>query len=203
MLTQKYRCTVSAQESMQMDSDSSASDASTRALKRAVFSIGAPYAGLVLAAAILGALSTPEYHHVVYLEYGLVGLAWSMVAIAGLVVSVITVRRSGHLLDGGIHWLVAVLQGPVVIAAAVLVPLSIACLNAYQAGFAAYDAAVRSCGGPPVLAWGGWGAHITLPTNSDYDRLKYETKDFLLLGPPAVYFCSAADAEAHGYPMIS
>jgi hypothetical protein len=188
---------------MPMDSDSSASDASTTALKRAVFSIGAAYVGLVVGGAILGALSTPEYHHVVYLEWGLVGLAWSMVAIAGLAGSFISVRRNAHLLGGGVHWLVAALQGPIVIAAAVLLPVSIACLNSYQAGFAAYDAAVRSCGGPPVLAWGGWGAHITLPTDSDYDRLKYETKDFLLLGPPAVYFCSAADAEAHGYPMVS
>ena len=191
------------QKRVQIDSDSSASDRTDRAMRRAVLSIGAAYAGLMVAGAILSALSTPEYHHVTYLEWGLVGLAWSIVAIAGLAVSIITVRRNASLLGNAVHWVVAVLQGPIVVAAVVMMPLSIAFLNAYQAGYAAYDAAVRSCGGPPVLAWGGWGAHITLPTDSDYDRLKYETKDFLQLGPPAVYFCSAADAEAHGYPMIS
>ena len=76
-------------------------------------------------------------------------------------------------------------------------------LQTYEAGFVAYDAAFKACGGPPVLAQGGWGAHITLPSNSDYDRLKYSTKDFLQFGPPIVYFCSAAAAEAHGYPMFS
>jgi hypothetical protein len=105
--------------------------------------------------------------------------------------------------QGGSQWLTAALQAPIVLLLIALLPLSITYLQDYKAGFVAYDAAFKACGGPPVLAEGGWGAHITLPSNPDYDRLKYSTKDPLLLGPSIVYFCTAADAESHGYPMVS
>jgi len=171
-------------------------------VERILFTIGVAYAGFVVGIGIIGALYTPEYEHVWYLQVGLIFLTWAMVATLAVAVSAITVRRNASRLGGQMQWLIAALQAPVVIGVAVLLPFSIASLYAYRAGIAAYEAAVQSCGQPPVLAWGGWGAHITLPTNSDYDRLKYSTKDFLQWGPP-VYFCTASDAEAHGYPMIS
>jgi hypothetical protein len=170
---------------------------------RAALIIAAPYIGLVVASGVLAALNTPEYQHVSYLHMGVIGLAWSLVAITCLLVFAIRLRRDPITSRMGRPWLTAALQAPIVLLLIALLPSSIALLQAYEGGIVAYDAAFEACGGPPVLAQGGWGAHITLPSNPDYDRLKYSTKDFLQFGPPIVYFCSAADAEAHGYPMVS
>jgi hypothetical protein len=134
---------------------------------------------------------------------GVIGLAWSLVAITCLLVFAIRRRRDPIIPSGGSQWLTAAMQAPIVLLVIAVLPLSIALLQAYRAGFVAYDAAFKACGGPPVLAEGGWGAHITLPSNPDYDRLKYSTKDFLLLGPAIVDFCTAADAESHGYSFGS
>jgi hypothetical protein len=94
----------------------------------------------------------------------------------------------------------ATLQGVVVVMLAVALPLSILYLAAYRNGIAAYDAEVERCGHPPVLASTNimGGKDVLLPTDSDYDRLKYSTAEPLLFGP-ITYYCSLAEAEANGY----
>jgi hypothetical protein len=166
------------------------------------FIVGMPYAGFVVAVGAVVVLTTPEYEHATYLHLGVIWLLWSVVAVVSVAVGINRFGRRWRQLRGRIRWMFVALSAPVVFAALLMLPFSISCLLTYNAGFVAYDAAFRACGGPPDLAWGGWGAHITLPTDSDYDRLKYSTKDPLLLGQP-VYFCTASDAEAQGYPMIS
>lgn len=162
--------------------------------RRGLITAGIAYAGFAGGWAILAILSTPEYEHFSYLELGLVGLGWSVLAIFCTTLSLTS--RDGR------QWSRLILNVPVVVVAFGVVPLSILSLRNYYVGIAAYQKEVQVCGQPPVLAWGGWGAHITLPSDSDYDRLKYSTLDPSLLGSP-VYFCTAADAEAHGYPMFS
>lgn len=98
-----------------------------------------------------------------------------------------------------LRWLIVALNGAVVIALAAGVQLSIASLQQYVAGLAAYRTAVQVCGHRPVLASIGFGlGTYILPNNSDYERLKDSTLDHLLLGTP-IYFCTASDAEAAGY----
>ena len=79
-------------------------------------------------------------------------------------------------------------------------PLSIVYLVAYRNGIAMYDAEVERCGHPPVLAMIDIVGQkdVVLPTDSDYERLKYSAAEPFLLGP-ATYYCSLADAEADGY----
>lgn len=162
------------------------------ASKRGTITAGIAYVSFAAGWAVLALLATPEYEHVRYLELGLVGLGWSLIAIACVYVSLTSKSTA--------RWLRVALSFPVALVAIVVLPLSTVSLVDYYAGIAAYQREVQVCGHPPVLAWGGWGAHITLPSDPDYDRLKYSTRDHLLLGN-AVYFCTVADAEAHGFPM--
>lgn len=164
------------------------------ASKRGTVAAGIAYVSFAAGCAVLYLLATPGYQHVRYLEEGLVGLGWSTIAIACVYVSLTSKSTA--------RWLRAVLNVPVALVVFAVLPGSTASLVDYYAGIAAYEREVQACGHPPVLAWDGWGAHITLPDNPDYDRLKYSTQDPSLLGNP-VYFCSAADAEAHGFPMYS
>lgn len=164
------------------------------ASKRGTITAGIAYVSFAAGWVVLALLATPEYQHVRYLESGLVGLGWSLIAIACMYVSLTSKSMA--------RWLGVALNLPVALVAIAVLPLSAYSLFDYYAGIAAYQREVQVCGHPPVLAWGGWGAHITLPSDPDYDRLKYSTEDPLLLGNP-VYFCTAADAEAHGFPMDS
>jgi hypothetical protein len=164
------------------------------ASKRGTITAGIAYVSFAVGWAVLALLATPEYQHVRYLESGLVGLGWSLIAVGCVYVSLTSKSPA--------RWLRVALNVPVAVVAIALLPLSTVSLFDYYAGIAAYQREVLVCGHPPVLAWGGWGAHITLPSDPDYDRLKYSTQDPLILGNP-VYFCTAADAEAHGFPMDS
>ena len=146
-------------------------------------------------------VGTPEYEHVTDLHVGLIWLAWSMLAIAALTVSITSLRRSTPKLPNSIGWLAAVLQGFVVIMLAVAMPFSIMYLAAYRNGIAAYDAEVERCGQAPVLAMIDIVGRkdVVLPTDSDYERLKYSAAEPFPLFTPATYYCTLAEAEADGY----
>jgi hypothetical protein len=147
---------------------------------------------------VISLLSTPEYEHATYLHVGLIGLGWSLLALVTVAVSTTSVLLAFNQLRRWPRWITVALNVPVVIALAGALQLSISSLQDYNAGFAAYETAVHVCGHPPVLASAGWGGDILLPSDPEYERLKYSTQDHLLLGTPT-YFCTAADAEAHGY----
>jgi hypothetical protein len=167
-----------------------------------LITIGVVYAGVVVGLMVMALVGTPEYEHVNDLHVGVTWLAWSVLAIAGLAVSVTSLRRSAAALPNAFQWMAVALQAVVVIMLALAVPLSILSLVAYIRGFAVYDSEVARCGHPPVLASPGWGGDVLLPTDSEYERLKYAPVDPLLLGP-TTYFCTLADAEAHGYQRQS
>jgi hypothetical protein len=160
--------------------------------------IGLAYAGFVAGFAVMSLLSTPEYEHVTYLHLGLIALAWSLLALVCVAVSITSLLLVFNQLRRSLRWMTVALNVVVVIASAGGLQLSVSSLQDYTAGFAAFETAVHVCGHPPVLASAGWGGDILLPSDSDYERLKYATQDPLLLGTPT-YFCTAADAEAHGY----
>jgi len=143
-------------------------------------------------------LSTGEYEHETYLHLGLIALAWSLLALVSVAVSITSLLLAFNQLQRWLRWITAALNVIVVIALVGGLQISISSLQDYAAGFAAYEAAARVCGHPPVLASAGSGGDILIPGDSDYERLKYSTQDPLLLGTPT-YFCTAADAEAQGY----
>jgi hypothetical protein len=171
---------------------------STRTRWIPLVSIGLAYVAFVAGLGIMSLLSTPEYEHATYLHFGIVALAWSLLAAVCAAVSTTSLLLVFNQLRRWLRWMTVALNVPVVIALAGGVGLSISSLQDYTAGFAAYETADHVCGHPPVLASAGWGGDILIPTDSDYERLKYSTQDHLLLGTPT-YFCTVADAEAHGY----
>jgi hypothetical protein len=161
-------------------------------------SISLAYVGFVAGWGIMSLLSTPEYEHATYLHLGLIALAWSLLAVVCVAVSATALVLVFDQLHRWLRWMTAALDVLVVIGLAGGLQLSITSLQDYSSGFAAYEAAANLCGHPPVLASTGWGGDILIPNDPDYQRLKYSTKDPLLLGAPT-YFCTVADAEAHGY----
>lgn len=161
-------------------------------------SIGLAYAGFVAGLGAMSLLSTPEYEHATYLHVGLIALGWSLLALVSVAASMTSLLLGFNQLRRRLRWMTVALNAVVVIALALGLQLSVSTLQDYTAGFAAYKTAVNICGHPPVLASAGWGGDILLPSDSDYERLKYSTQDPLLLGTPT-YFCTEADAEAHGY----
>jgi hypothetical protein len=171
---------------------------STRKKWIPLISIGLAYVGFVAGLAVMFLLSTPEYEHATYLHVGLIALAWSLLALVSVAVSTTSLLLALDQLRRWLRWITVALNVLVAIALAGALLLSVSSLHDYSAGFAAYETAVQVCGHPPVLASAGWGGDILLPSDSDYERLKYSTEDHLLLGTPK-YFCTAADAEAHGY----
>ncbi len=171
---------------------------STRRKWIPLVSIGLAYAGFVVGLGVMTLLSTPEYEHTSYLHLGLIALAWSVLALVSVAVSITSFVLAFNQFRRWLRWITAALNVIVVIALIGGFRISISSLQEYTAGFAAYEAAVRVCGHPPVLASAGWGGDILIPGDSDYERLKYSTQDPLLLGTPT-YFCTTADAEARGY----
>lgn len=171
--------------------------ASTRGKWVPLASVAVAAIGFVAALLGMGLVATPEYEHASYLHTGLIWLAWSWLALASVAVSAASLRRSFAQLSRAVRRITVVLDAVVLIVAAGALPLSIASLNIYRAGIAAYDAAVQSCGHPPVLATTGFGDDVILPTDSDYERLKYSTTDPLL--GTTTYFCTLAEAEANGH----
>jgi hypothetical protein len=161
-------------------------------------SIGLAYVGFVAGLGLILFISTPEYEHATQLHLGLIALAWSLLALVSVAVSTTSLLLVFKQLRPCLGWMTVALNVVVVIAIGGGLQLSISSLQNYTAGFAAYETAVQICGHAPVLASAAWGGDILLPSDSDYDRLKYSTQDHLLLGTPK-YFCTLADAGAHGY----
>ena len=171
---------------------------STRRKWIPLLSIGLAYAGFVVGLGVMTLLSTPEYEHATDLHLGLIALAWSLLALVSVAMSITSLVLAFNQLGRWLRWITAALNVIVVIALVGGLQLSVSSLQDYTAGFAAFESAVHVCGHPPVLASDGWGGDILIPGDSDYERLKYSTQDPLLLGTPT-YFCTAADAESHGY----
>lgn len=159
--------------------------------------IAVAYAGIWVGFWVMSLLSTPEYQHATYLHIGLIALTWSLLALACLAVSRISLRRASSQLDPSLRTTTTVLTVPIVIAVVVGLLISVWSLNTYRSGIADYDAAVQRCGHPPVLAWSGYWGHYLPPEDSDYDRLKYSADDPLINGP-LIFYCSTAEAESNG-----
>jgi hypothetical protein len=165
-----------------------------------LISVIVAYGSFLIGVGVLRIVATPEYQHRYDLDLSLVGLGWSILALISLSVSATTLLLAWEQQPGWLRLATVALNLFLVVGLAVVFDLTLTSLQKYNAGFVAYDTAVQVCGQPPVLASRGLEAQGTyiLPNNADYDRLKYSTQDDLLLGVPK-FFCSAADAEAHGY----
>src|ERR1700680_1620618 len=118
-----------------------------------LLSIGVACVGLLLL--LFGTpLLQPHYAYVWYLESGLIALAWSVLALVSIVVSIASLlllltRRQVRLWMSGI---VVVLNVAVAIAPANILPWSLGSINTYRMGLAGYQKAAQACGHPPVLA---------------------------------------------------
>jgi hypothetical protein len=161
-------------------------------------SIGLAYAGFVVGLGLILILTTPEYEHATELHLGLAALAWSLLALVCVGVSTASLLLFFNQGRPWLGWVTAALNVVVVVGMAAALQFSISSLQNYTAGLAAYETAVQVCGHAPVLASAGWGGDVLIPSDPDYERLKYSTQDHLLLGTPK-YFCTLADAEARGF----
>jgi hypothetical protein len=171
---------------------------STRRAWIPLLSIGVAYVGFLVALLVDRLAAPAEYEHGWDLQFGLIALAWSVLALASIVVSItsllLTRRQVRRLMRGTVVGLNVV----VAVATAYVLPWALGSIDTYRSGLTAYQKEVQVCGQPPVIAIAGWGGDILLPKDSDYERLKYSPGDHYLLGTP-VYFCTLADAQAHGY----
>jgi hypothetical protein len=156
------------------------------------------YVGFLLGVGAISLVTPPEYEHASRLHWGLIVLAWSLLALISITVSTTSLALTYKQLRRWVRWMTLALNLPVAITLAAGLQSSILSLEDYAAGLTAYQTAVRVCGQPPVLASAGWGGDVLLPSDSDYRRLRYSPADHSLLGTP-VYYCTLADAEAHGY----
>jgi len=160
--------------------------------------IGVAYVGFLVGVGIIALVTPKEYEHASGLHWGLIVLAWGLLALVSIAVSIGSLALTYKQLRRWVRWMTVALSVPVAITVAAGLQLSISSLEDYTAGLTAYQTAVRVCGQPPVLASAGWGGDVLLPSDSDYQRLQYSPADHTLLGTP-VYYCTLADAEAHGY----
>jgi hypothetical protein len=170
------------------------------ATKRALtplISIGIAYLGFLVGFLVLLLAIGPEYEHRDNLVRGVVFLGWAPLAFTAVAVSLSSLVLVGKDLRLWLRIATAVLNLPVLAAASLLFVVGIWSLQDYSASFAAYDTAVQVCGHPPVIGTEGWGAGYMLPNMFDYARQRYTTHDRFIFGG-TVYYCTAADAEAHG-----
>ncbi len=163
-----------------------------------LLSIAVAYVGFLVGVVVTSFVRPPEYEHVSDLHFGLIALAWSLLALVFVTISTTSLLMTFGQLRRWLRWITVALNVIAVTALAAGLQLSISSLEDYTGGLAAYRSVVRACGHPPVLASAGWGGDVLLPSDSDYERLKYSPADHFLLGTP-VYYCTLADAEADGY----
>ncbi|MDQ6713946.1 MAG: hypothetical protein M3Z28_12265 [Candidatus Dormibacteraeota bacterium] len=164
-----------------------------------LLSIGVAYVGFLLAVLLIAVVNPGQYEHIWDLQFGLIALGWSVLALASIVASIgslFVTRRHVRRWIGGV---VIALNVAATLALAYILPWSIGSIDTYSRGLAAYQQEIQRCGQRPVLASKGWGGDVLLPNDADYERLKYAPSDHFLL-VDEVYFCTLADAEAHGYP---
>jgi hypothetical protein len=169
----------------------------TRRALAPLISIGIAYFGFLLGALVLSRIIGSEYEHSDNLRRGVVFLAWAVMALAAIAVSLTSLVFVAKQIRLWLRIATVVVNLPVLAVASLLFVVGIWSLQDYSASFAAYDTAVQVCGHPPVIAETGWGAGYMLPNTFDYARQAYTTHDrFIFSG--TVYYCTAADAEAHG-----
>jgi hypothetical protein len=162
-----------------------------------LISIGIAYLGFLVGFLVLLLAIGPEYEHRDNLVRGMVFLGWAPLAFTATAVSLTSLVFVGKDLRRSLWIATAVLNLPVLAVASLLFVVGIWSLQDYSASFAAYDTAVQICGHPPVIGEEGWGASYTLPNTFDYARLRYSSHDRFIFGG-TVYYCAAAEAEAHG-----
>lgn len=137
-----------------------------------LLAIGVAYAGFLVGYFVLTLLIGSEYQHSDSLSRASVFLAWSLLALAAVAVSCTSLVFVWSSLHWWLRIVAAVLNLDAIVAAQV-------------------------CGHPPVIATTGWGAGYMIPGTFDYARQRYTTHDRFIFGG-TVYYCTAADAEAHG-----
>ena len=162
-----------------------------------LLAVGVAYAAFLVGFLVLLRLIGPEYQHSDNLSRGVVFLVWSVVALIAVAVSLTSLTFAARHLRVWLRVAIAVSNLPVVVVAPLLFVVGIWGLQDYSASFAAYDTAAQVCGHPPVIAQTGWGAGYMLPGAFDYERQRYTTHDRFIFGG-TVYYCTGADAEAHG-----
>jgi hypothetical protein len=169
----------------------------TRRALTPLISIGVAYLGFFVGGLVLVVLLGPEYEHSNNLSRGVVFLAWTLLALTAIVVSLTSLVFVAKDLRRWLRIATVVLNLPVLAVASLVFVVGIWSLQDYSASFAAYDTAVQVCGHPPVIATQGWGASYMLPDTFDYARQRYTTHDRFIFGG-SVYYCTAAEAQAHG-----
>lgn len=147
----------------------------TRRALTPLISISVAYLGFFVGGLVLVVLLGPEYEHSNNLSRGVVFLAWTLLALTAIVVSLTSLMFVAKDLRRWLRIATVVLNLPVLAVASLVFVVGIWSLQDYSASFSAYDTAVQVCGHPPVI-----------PT---HDR-------FIFGG--TVYYCTAAEAEAHG-----
>jgi hypothetical protein len=169
----------------------------TRRALTPLISIGIAYLGFLVGFLVLLLAIGPEYEHRDNLARGVVFLGWALLAFTAIAVSLASLVFVGKDLRLWLRIATAVLNLPVLAVASLLFVVGIWSLQDYSASYAAYDTAVQVCGHPPVIATQGWGASYMLPDSFDYMRQRYTTHDRFIFGG-TVYYCTAAEAQAHG-----
>lgn len=173
----------------------------TRTWRIAVGSIALAYASFPACLWLTSQRLPPEYQHSNDLVIGVIAIAWSLVALVSFAVST---NRFHHVFSQrvGPNLIVLLLNVPLLLGVVVCLLVGGVSLYMYWSGIAAYDAALRDCGHPPLLASHGWGDDDVIgPNDSEYERLRYSTHDLTLSSD--TYFCTLSDAEAHGYRRAS
>jgi hypothetical protein len=169
----------------------------TRRALTPLISIGIAYLSFLIAGLVLVVLLGPMYEHSNNLSRGVVFLGWAVLALTAVVVSLTSLVFVAQDPRRWLRIATAVLNLPVLAVASPLFVVGIWSLQDYSASYAAYDTAVQVCGHPPVIATEGWGASYMLPGSFDYARQRYTTHDRFILGGH-LYYCTPAEAEAHG-----
>lgn len=162
-----------------------------------LISIGIAYLSFLVAGLVLVVLLGPMYEHSNNLSRGVVFLGWALLALTALVVSLTSLVFVAQDLRRWLRIATVVLNIPVLAVASLLFVVGVWSLQDYSASYAAYDTAVQVCGHPPVIATQGWGASYMLPDTFDYARQRYTTHDRFIFGGD-LYYCTAAEAQAHG-----
>jgi hypothetical protein len=170
--------------------------ATMRALKPLI-SIGIGYLAFFVAGLVLVVVLGPMYEHSNNLSRGVVFLGWAVLALTAMVVSLTSLAFVAQDLRRWLRIATVVLNLPILAVASLVFVVGIWSLQDYSASYAAYDTAVQVCGHPPVIATQGWGASYMLPDSFDYMRQRYTTHDRFIFGG-TVYYCTAAEAQAHG-----
>jgi hypothetical protein len=173
----------------------------TRRALTPLISIGIAYLSFLVAGLVLGVLLGPMYEHSNNLSRGVVFLGWALLALTAIVVSLTSLVFVAKDLRRWLRVATVVLNLPVLAAASLVFVVGIWSLQDYSASYAAYDTAVQVCGHLPVIGQEGWVSDYILPNTFDYTRLRYASHDRFIFGG-TVYYCTAAEAEAHGLRPI-